>query len=74
MFNLQRRNFLLFSKEYKKYPGSPFENFTVNYYKCACCGFVSSKTHQKLNEVFWEELNASFHAFHEKKEIKKSIF
>lgn len=51
-----------FSKQHGVYSGSPFSGgFTADYWKCTDCGFVISKTHQRMAPSQWECLNASWH-------------
>lgn len=51
-----------FSKNYETHPGSPFKDvLTVDYWKCKHCGFVISKTHQKMTKDQWSDLNTSWH-------------
>ena len=51
-----------FSKNYDSYEGSPFKNgLAVDYWKCAECGFVFSKTHQDMSLENWSKLNTSWH-------------
>lgn len=56
-----------FSKKYSELPYAEFmhEIGEVKYYKCENCGFVLSKTHCELENNRWENLNFSYHNFHE---------
>jgi len=44
----------------------------VEYFKCINCGFVSSKTHQEMDETAWQKLNHDFHTFIENPRNKKN--
>lgn len=62
-----------FSKEYPVFPGSPFSQaLKVDYWKCGCCGFVVSRTHQEMTASQWVALNSSWHHFYENN-IKEKI-
>lgn len=55
-----------FSKTYAPFPGSPFAApLTVDYWKCAHCGFVASRTHQQMARAQWAALNSSWHHHYE---------
>jgi len=55
-----------FSKTYAPFPGSPFpQPLTVDYGRCAHCGFVVSRTHQRLSPAVWSALNSSWHHHYE---------
>ena len=57
-----------FSKSYAQTPFKELLPEEINYYKCADCGFVLSKTHADFTKERWGELNEAFHHWIEQPE------